>query len=124
LKRLKARQAEEKLALGQEYRETNGVFTWEDGRMVEPLFLSHHFGKIVKREGLTGVHFHSLRHSYASMLLKAGEHPEVVQELLGHSNINMTLDIYSHISDGLKEKAAAKLNEILPLKTPSVEEGG
>ncbi|MHB1418883.1 MAG: tyrosine-type recombinase/integrase [Bacillota bacterium] len=53
---------------------------------------------------------HDLRHTYATMLLKAGEHPKVVQELLGHSQISMTLDTYSHLVPGLKEAAVAKLD--------------
>lgn len=78
----------------------------------------------MKKNGFVDVHFHTLRHSYASMLLKAGEHPKVVQELLGHSTIAMTLDIYSHVSNGLKEQAAAKLNDIIQIKMPPLAEEG
>jgi len=58
---------------------------------------------------------HDLRHSYATILLATGEHPEVVQEILGHSSVQLTLDTYSHLLPDLmlKERAAAKLDAIL-----------
>jgi hypothetical protein len=56
-----------------------------------------------------------LRHSFATILLAAGEHPKVVQELLGHSSVQLTLDTYGHLLPdmGLKERAAARLDHIL-----------
>jgi len=65
---------------------------------------------LLKKAGLTGVKLDSLRHTYATRLLEAGENLKVVQELLGHSRISTTADIYSHVSPELKRAAAAKLN--------------
>src|SRR5207253_11352333 len=58
---------------------------------------------------------HDLRHSYATILLAAGEHPKVVQEILGHSSVQLTLDTYSYLLPDLmlKERAAARLDAIL-----------
>jgi integrase len=95
------------------------VFTWPDGRRVSPLYLSKHFLKLARKNNLEGIHFHSLRHSYASMLLQAGEHPKVVQELLGHATVTMTLDIYSHVAPGLKEAAAGRLEGLLNIERSS-----
>jgi integrase len=110
LKKLKARQAAEelKLKITGEYHNDGFVFTWEDGRMVEPNYLSKHFLKLIRAHRLS-VNFHGLRHSYASALLKADVHPKVVQELLGDSTISVVLDTYSHVLPGLKERAASKL---------------
>jgi integrase len=92
--------------------------------MVDPGYLTKHFKKLIRKSGLEEIHFHSLRHSYASLLLKAGEHPKVVQELLRHSSISMTLDTYSHVAPELKEAAANKLNGILTTKkTVHVNDG-
>lgn len=90
------------------YQDEGFVFTWENGRMVDPCYLSSHFLKLMRQNGLN-MNFHGLRHSYASALLAAGEHPKVVQELLGDSTITVVLDTYTHVVPGLKEKAANKL---------------
>jgi integrase len=63
--------------------------------------------------GLPRIRFHDLRHTAASLLLAAGEHPKVVQETLGHSSITLTMDTYSHVLPGLKKQAAARMDEIL-----------
>jgi integrase len=57
--------------------------------------------------------FHDLRHSHASQLLKAGVHPKVVSERLGHAGIGITLDTYSHVLPGLQEDAVQRLNAVL-----------
>ena len=59
------------------------------------------------------VRLHDLRHTHASLLLKQGVHPKVVQERLGHSSISITLDTYSHVAPGLQEAAAAGFDAIL-----------
>ncbi len=57
--------------------------------------------------------FHDLRHSSATMLLSIGVHPKVVQKLLGHSQISMTMDIYSHVLPTMQQEAISKLNTVL-----------
>jgi integrase len=61
----------------------------------------------------TDIRFHDLRHTSATLLLSAGVHPKVVQERLGHSQIAVTLDVYSHILPTLQLEAADKLDSIL-----------
>lgn len=124
LKRIKRKQAELKLKLGQVYNDQDYVFCWEDGRIIDPGYLSKHFKKIISQCGYEGVTFHSLRHSYASALLAMGEHPKVVQELLGHAQISMTLDTYSHVAPEIKERAAAKIDDFLKMKKTSQESEG
>lgn len=134
LKRLKTRQAEEKMKLGKAYlgdgpehklkQDQWFVFTWPDGRMVEPGYLSKHFLKLIRKSGIPNIHFHSLRHTYASMMLQADVHPKIVQEIIGHSTIGMTLDTYSHVMPGLKEAAAEKLNGFTQVNKNSATDNG
>jgi integrase len=53
---------------------------------------------------------HDLRHTHATQLLKAGVHPKVVSERLGHASIGITLDTYSHVMPGMQEEAAEKID--------------
>jgi len=62
---------------------------------------------------LQNLRFHDLRHSHATLLLKVGIHPKIVSERLGHANIGITLDTYSHVLPGLQEKAAERFDEML-----------
>ena len=57
--------------------------------------------------------FHSLRHTHATLLLKQGIHPKVVSERLGHANVGITLDTYSHVMPGMQEEAAERINSVL-----------
>lgn len=119
LDKIKTRQASFKLLLGELYKgdpEKEYIFTWQDGRIVDPFYLSKHFRELIHENGLS-VNFHGLRHSYATALLTAGEHPKVVQELLGDSTISVVLDTYTHVVPGLKERAASKLEEIFNPKS-------
>jgi integrase len=58
-------------------------------------------------------HFHDLRHTCASLRLKQGDHPKVVQELVGHATIAVTLDLYSRVMPGLQAESAIKMNRTL-----------
>ena len=77
------------------------MFTREDGTCVHPHSLSDGFERHVKRWKLPVIRFHDLRPTMRPLLLKAGVHPKVVQERLGHSSIAITLDIYSHVAPGM-----------------------
>ncbi len=112
LKSHKTRQAREKLLLGQSYQENSLVFATADGKPLDPNNFFRRWASLLKKAGLKHTRFHNVRHTFASMLLEAGEHPKVVQELLGHSKVSMTLDTYSHVIPGLKERAATRLNDM------------
>ncbi len=68
---------------------------------------------LLKKAGLPDIRFHDLRHSTATLLLSEGVHPKVVQELLGHNNISMTMDVYSHVLPGMQQDAISRLNTTL-----------
>ncbi len=59
---------------------------------------------------------HDLRHTHATLMLKAGIHPKVVSERLGHASVRMTLDTYSHVLPGLLEATVERLDQILALE--------
>jgi integrase len=67
---------------------------------------------LLKKAGLPHERFHDLRHTCATLLLTKGVHPKVVQELLGHSSISVTLDTYSHVLPNMQEKAVAAMDAI------------
>ncbi|OGO07803.1 MAG: integrase [Chloroflexi bacterium RBG_13_57_8] len=69
--------------------------------------------RLVRRSGLSGIRLHDARHTHASLMLKQGIHPKIVQERLGHSSIQITLDTYSHVAPGLQEAAANKFDDII-----------
>lgn len=68
--------------------------------------------KRVRSCGLHGIRLHDSRHTHASLLLKQGVHPKIVQERLGHGSIQITLDTYSHVAPGLQQAAADKFDDI------------
>jgi integrase len=71
------------------------------------------FKALLKEAGLPEIRFHDLRHTAATLMLQQGVHPKIVQERLGHSQISLTLDIYSHVLPTMQEEAARKLDRLL-----------
>lgn len=69
--------------------------------------------KLLQQAGQPDVRFHDLRHSAATILLSMGVHPKVVQELLGHNQISMTMDIYSHVLPTMQQEVMDKMNDAL-----------
>jgi integrase len=89
------------------------VFATANNTPFSPRNILRHFHMKLAEMGLPKMAFHNLRHSCASFHLAAGTNPKVVQELLGHSNIGITLSIYSHVLPCVQEEAARKINSIL-----------
>ncbi|MSQ07667.1 MAG: site-specific integrase [Dehalococcoidia bacterium] len=110
---IRGRQIEQRLAAGDAWQNTGYVFTQANGTPVAPDMISKDFCAIVRTAGLPHLTFHGLRHAHATLLLTAGVHPKVVSERLGHSNIAITMDTYSHVLPGLQEAAALALDERL-----------
>ena len=77
--------------------------------MIHPDRISKVFAQLIEQHELRTIRLHDLRHTAATLALTAGVHPKVVQERLGHANITITLDTYSHVLQGLQEDAADKV---------------
>jgi integrase len=91
------RQLEEIERMGSLYQPGGLVFATETGTLINPSNLRNRsFKPLLKRANLPDICFHDLRHTCATLLLLQGTHPKLVQELLGHATIAMTLDTYSH----------------------------
>ena len=106
LRSWKAVQAEEKMALGAAYSDQGLVFANPMGEPIHPDRMTQMFSAHVRKAGLPRISLHGLRHSHASILLRAGVHPKVVQQRLGHSTVALTLDTYSHLIPAMEEEAA------------------
>jgi integrase len=83
------------------------------GTPLNPNKVTDGFKTLLKKANLPAIRFHDLRHSAATILLSMDVHPKVVQELLGHSQISMTMDIYSHVLPTMQKDAVNKLNDAL-----------
>jgi integrase len=105
----RARQLEERLAVGEGYGDQDLVVAMPDGKPVHPKTMSYWFELEIKRLGLPRIRLHDLRHTHATLALIAGVHPRVVQERLGHANVSITLDTYSHVDLDMQAAAAARV---------------
>ena len=119
LKAHRKHQAEIRLKNRTTYRDFDLVFarTWESkGRLGEPLsayLIQREFSDIIKAAGVRSIKFHGLRHSSATLLLGAGVPPHIVKDRLGHSSIDITVDLYGHAMPDQQQAAAEKVGEIL-----------
>ena len=92
------------------------VFSTVDGNPLRPNTITRAWTVLAARAGLKVIRLHDARHTHASIMLKQGIHPKIVQERLGHSSIAITLDTYSHVSPGLQEAAAKRFDEAFTTK--------
>ena len=114
-----AAQLRERIAAGASWHDTNLCFTTLNGGAVEPRRINTGFKALLAKAGLPpNVRFHDLRHGAASLLLALGEHPRVVMEWLGHSQISLTMNVYSHVMPAAMRDVADKLRPPCWPRTP------
>lgn len=113
LKRHKAIQNQFKLQLGSQYNDLDLVAAMETGAPIHPRNLTTHFNRTIKRANVSKIRFHDLRHTHATIMLQLGEHPKVVSERLGHSNIQMTMNVYSHVTPDMQKDAASRFEQAM-----------
>ena len=112
LKEHRKRQLENKLKYGQSYNISDYVFTDEMGRIIDNKKPNRNLQSILKTLGIEPIKFHGLRKTYATRLFENGVPPKTVQTLLGHADIQTTLNIYTEVMDTEKQKAVDTLNNI------------
>ena len=112
LKKHRAQQDEIRLQAGPTWQEHNLVFTTDTGGFVEGTHLNRRFKQLLKEAGLPDMRFHDLRHSAATILLGKGVHPKLVQELLGHSQMSITMDRYSHVLPSMQRDMMKGLDDL------------
>jgi len=97
-----------------------GDYVWGGikGKPLRPQSLSRAFARVAREAEASNAPFHGLRHLHATELLRAGIHPWVVQERLGHGDITVTLNAYSHVVPGLQQRAAEAFDEAFAFAMP------
>lgn len=118
LKRQRVRTMEMRLAAGDRWDEHDLVFPNSLGRPKEARAIEKRFVDLLAKAGLPRVRFHDLRHSAATLLFSLGTHPKVVQEILGHSGIGITMNLYTHHMPVLHDEAMANLGQLLAEQQP------
>jgi integrase len=110
----RVRQLSERLHAGSAWNDSDLVFTNTIGNALDPTnFYRYDYKPILRRAGLPLIRFHDLRHSAATLLLLSGIHPKVVSEMLGHSSINITLNLYSHVLPDMQAGAIDAMERLL-----------
>lgn len=108
----RVRQMEERLLAGARWQEHGLIFTTRVGTPIHPRNLVRSFHALLRRAGLPAVRFHDLRHSCASMLAAHGVPARVAMDILGHSDIRLTQNIYTHVFDEAKQQAADVVDRV------------
>ncbi|MCX4408945.1 MULTISPECIES: tyrosine recombinase XerC [Streptomyces] len=107
------RQAARRDAIGADWHDSDHVFTTRSGRPIEPRNLYRSFLRIAASAGLPQVRLHDTRHGCASLLFAAGVAPRTVMEILGHSQIAVTMNVYTHVSDDNRREAMGHMDRLL-----------
>lgn len=111
-------QEEERRLAGSRWKDSDYVFTSRVGTPIEPRNLERAYREVLAIAGLPHIRIHDLRHTAATLLLTQGVHPRVVMELLGHSQIAITMNTYSHVVPALRKEAADRMDAILTAPDP------
>jgi integrase len=113
LRAVRKRQAAEKLALGPAYLDRGYIFCREDGVPYSPDYITRAFREAVNATELPRIRLHDLRHTWATLALRAGVNPKVVSERLGHHSAAFTHDRYQHVTRGLDQDAAERVARLI-----------
>ena len=111
----------EKALLEGEYMDKGLVFCRINGLPIYPDTPGEWLEDYCTKAKISRFKLHELRHTYASRMIRAGTHPKVLQELLGHTNIKMTMDTYGHLFPGMKRDAVDKASPVIPATTEKTE---
>jgi len=121
LREYKEMQYKEKILAGDKWQYYDLIFPSPIGTPLDSSNVTKVYKKCLKEAGLPDLRFHDLRHTAATLMLQQGINPKIVQERLGHSDISLTLNTYSHVLPSMQEEAAEKMDELLTLVEVSDE---
>ena len=119
LRQHRSQQLRDKLWAGSRWQEFGFVFTTTIGTPLDGSNVTHRLQKILAAASLPRLRFHDLRHTAASILMAADIHPRQVMDLLGHSQISLTLDTYSHVAPALRQEVADRMEALLGGRAPA-----
>lgn len=117
-------QQKEIIEVGDKWKNNDLIFCTPIGTPLEPANVLKALKKCLRDAGLPQIRFHDLRHTAATLMLLEGINPKIVQERLGHSDISMTLNTYSHVLPSMQEEAAEKMDELLSVVPVDLEKVG
>ena len=120
LKDHQEKQQLERAMLGIPLTDSDLVFGTVEGKPLRPNTITRAWTMLATHAGLKVIRLHDARHTHASIMLKQGIHPKIVQERLGHASIQMTLDTYSHVAPGLQEAAANRFDDLVIHRSENV----
>ncbi len=119
LREWRDQQEAERERWGAAWTRTGLVFGREDGTPLHPDRVTKLFDAHVRASGLPRIRLHDLRHTHATIALRAGVHPKIVSERLGHSSVSFTLTVYSHAVPALHVEAAGMIARLVsPRRRP------
>ncbi|MFF9476255.1 tyrosine-type recombinase/integrase [Streptomyces roseolus] len=107
------RQNDQRAKAGEKWEEGGYVFTTASGRPVEPRNVYRSFTRVAASTGLRVIRLHDARHGTATLLTAAGVAPRVVMEILGHSQISITMDVYTHVVQDTQREAISHMDRLL-----------
>ncbi|WP_053217695.1 tyrosine-type recombinase/integrase [Virgibacillus senegalensis] len=111
LKTYRKQQMSFKMENRDKYEDQDLILAANNGSFILPRNLDRSWRPLMKKSGLKFIRFHDFRHTHATLMLKQGVHPKVVQERLGHSSITVTLDLYSHVLPNIQRAAAEQFGD-------------
>jgi integrase len=115
MREYKNNQLKERILLGEKWQDNDLIFPSPIGTPLDPSNVLKAYKDCLKRADLPNLRFHDLRHSAATLMLQQGVNPKIVSERLGHSDISLTLNTYSHVLPPMQEEAAEKMDDLLTL---------
>ncbi len=113
LREHRAKREAERAMLGKPLTDSDLVFSTVEGEPLRPNTITRAWSMLAAKASIKVIRLHDARHTHASIMLRQGIHPKIVQERLGHSSIGITLDTYSHVAPGLQEAAATRFDELV-----------
>ena len=104
---------EERAAFGADYPSHGKLMCLEDGRRLHPDTITRRFNRLVDRAGVRRIRLHDVRHTYATLATDEGIEPKIVSDRVGHANMAVTFQIYTHRSTGRDRDAAERIGDLI-----------